>query len=196
MINLLPTDYMSEIRFGRSNAVILRWLTFMVLAIGGLVVIILAGWVYMSHESKNLSKNIAVTQADLTTQHLAQVQKDAATITGNIKVINQVLRQEIRFSDLMEEIGKVMPPGAVLSGLTLNKLDGALDLSVNARDYASATQVAVNLSDPKNNLFDKVDIINISCTSGPNVYKCTGSMKALFSKTTKNRFLSVAGSKP
>ena len=86
-----------------------------------------------------------------------------------------------------------MPPGTVLSGLLLkNKIDGALDLSANTRDYASAAQIAANLSDPKNKLFSSIDIVTVNCSSGETVYKCTATFRALFSKDAKNRYLNVA----
>jgi hypothetical protein len=104
-----------------------------------------------------------------------------------------VLGSEVRFSDLIQAIGNDMPPGTVLSSLTLTNISGALDLSANAKDYASAAQIAVNLSSAQNNIFSKVDIISVNCdASSPKIYKCTATLKALFSTDAKNKFLSVA----
>ena len=86
-----------------------------------------------------------------------------------------------------------MPPGAILGSLTLsNKVTGTLDLSASAKDYSSAAQVAVNLSDPKNNIFAKVDIINVNCSAITNAYPCNATFRALFSQKTPDRFLNVA----
>src|SRR5205823_6128072 len=123
--------------------------------------------------------------------HLEQVQKEAKEITGDIRVINQVLSREIRFSDLMQAVGKVLPPGTVLNSLTLNKINGALDLIAGAKDDNSAAQIAVNLNDPNNGLFSKVDIVNINCSTDDVPYKCTAVFKALFDKNAQSRFLSV-----
>jgi Tfp pilus assembly protein PilN len=191
MINLLPPNYSQQIKYGRVNAVLVRWLVVTLLAIGGLLIIIFSGWLYINSQSKNLQRNIDDSKKQLQAQHLEQVQKQAAEITGDIKVINQVLSREIRFSDLMQEVGKTLPPGTVLGALTLNKVTGALDLSANAKDYSSAAQIAVNLNDPKNGLFDKVDIININCGTDTIAYKCNATFKALFNKSAQNRFLSV-----
>ena len=90
-----------------------------------------------------------------------------------------------------------MPPGAGLSSLTLNdKVSGGLDLSANAQDYASAAQVAVNLSDPKDNLFSKVDIVNINCGNNANkALPCSTELRVLFSKSAQTRFLNTQDSK-
>jgi len=193
MINLLPPRHTAAIRYARQNTVLRTWLIGAVAAIGILLVILASGWLYMDSQSKNLGRNISVTQQQLKAQNLEQVQKDAKEITSDIRIINQVLRQEIHFSDLIQTIGRIMPPGTVLGSLSLsNKVSGALDLSANATNYTSAAQIAVNLSDPKNTLFSKVDIVSISCsTTDTQTYKCTAILKALFSKTAQTKFMSL-----
>lgn len=192
MINLLPTNRVDAIRYGRQNTKLRRWLIGMGGAIAGLIIILAGGWLYIGQQQKTFQANIDTTNQQLQAQNLTQVQKDAKEITGDIKVINQVLGTEVRFSDLIQAIGNDMPPGTVLGSLTLsNKVTGALDLSANAKDYASAAEIAVNLSQSKNDLFSKVDIVNVSCTSTVQAYRCGATFKALFSKTAQTKFLSV-----
>ncbi len=194
MINLLPTDYGTRLRHSHLNAILRRWLIAVLLAGGGLMLILVVGWIYITQQNKNLAKNIDSVNQQLQAQDLAGTRKYAQDITNNIRIINQVLSREIRFSGLITQIGSVMPPGTVLSGLTLSKVDGGLDLSTNARDYTSATQIAVNLSDPKNKIFDKVDIVNINCSStSGSTYPCSAAFRALFSKSTRSQFLNIPG---
>jgi Tfp pilus assembly protein PilN len=193
MINLLPADYRLKLRYGRLNARLTQWLVISLAVIGGLMLILGAGRLYLAQQTRSLNQSITTTQNQLKEQNLEQVQKQAEEISQNIRVIEQVLKREIRFSDLIQEIGQVMPRGAVLNSLTLSeKVSGALDLNANAKNYESAAQIAVNLSDPKNNLFTKVDIINISCSSANRAYPCTGAFRALFDAKTSQRFLNVA----
>lgn len=192
MINLLPPDYAMRIRYGRRNAVLRRWILGAILAISGLIVIIAGGWLYLNQQSSDLQSNLSKTNAQLQAQNLAQVQKDAAEISGDIKVINQLFSSEIRFSRLIQDIGRVMPPGTVLASLSLSKINGAIDLSANAKDYTSAAQIALNLNDPSNALFSKVDIVNINCGNNPtDQYKCTGTFKALFSPDAQKKYISI-----
>ena len=195
MINLLPPEYSSAIHFGRLNAR-LRWrLSASMVATAGLILVMSIGWVYINQQSKDLGRSISTIKRQLDAQNLTSVQKQADEITQNVRLINQVLGREIRFSDLIQDIGKVMPSGTVLSSLTLSKVNGALDLSANARDYNSAAQIAVNLSDPKNNIFEKVDIVNVNCST-IGAYPCSASFKALFSKNVPTRFLNVVKGGP
>ncbi len=191
MINLLPPNYAMQIRYGRRNANLRRWLLGMLVATTGLVVIIAGGWLYLDSQAKSLEHDNVSGQQELKAQNLTQVQKDATEISGDVKVINQVLSREIKFSALMQDIGKAMPPGTILGSLTLNKIDGAIDLSANAKDYTSAAQIAVNLSDSKNNLFSSVDIVSVNCSGGNTTYKCSANFKALFRNTAKSRYLNA-----
>lgn len=192
MINLLPTDYANMIRHGRQNTKLRGWLLGMTAAISGLVIIFIGGWLYINQQTKTLQKNINITNQQLQAKNLSQVQKDAKEISGDIKVISQVLSTEIRFSELIKTIGNDMPPGTVLGSLSLSKVSGALDLTASAKDYTSAAQVAVNLKDSKNGLFSSVDIVNVSCSStSGQTYSCTTTLRALFSKSAQTKFLNV-----
>lgn len=196
MINLLPPDYATRIRFGRLNTGLRRWIIGAGFAIAGALVIIGLGWLYLNQQAADLQRDLDSTNAQLQAQNIGQVQKDAAEITGDIKVINQLFSNEIRFSDLIQDIGRVMPPGAVLSSLSLSKVNGAIDLSASSKDYTSAAQVAVNLNDPANGLFSKVDIVNINCGSNnssdsDNGYKCNATFRALFSSAAQKKYLSI-----
>ena len=194
MINLLPPQRAAAIRYGRQNSTLRFWLLGAAGAVLGLVIILGSGWIYLDHQSRNLQKNINETNQQLQAENIDRVKADAKEITGDINVIDKVLGQEIHFSDLIQTIGSYMPPGAVLGSLSLrDQVSGALDLSANSIDYASAAQIAVNLSDQKDNLFSRVDIVNISCGSDPQkTYKCSATLRALFSQSAQTRFTGLA----
>lgn len=192
MINLLPPIYSQAMRTGRANNRLRFWLLGVILATGGLVLIITVSWLIINHQINRLSGSTKSINQQLQSQNLNSIQKQAATINSNIKVINQVLGREIRFSELIQQIGGVLPSGTVLNSLSVSKVEGAIDLNVSAKDVASANQVAVNLSDPKNKLFDKIDIVSISCGSDGKAYPCTGNFRALFSATAKKNFVNAA----
>lgn len=193
MINLLPPNYASGIRFGRHNSYLRKWLIAAGLATAGLLLILGAGWLYLDHQAKLLKDNVAAVESQLLAQNLTGIQKDAQEISGSVKLINQVLSRQVRFSELVQEIGQILPPGTILSGLTLAKVDGAIDLSANTVDHESAARFAANMGDPKNELFDSVDIVSVKCTTSNNQYKCDAVYRALFSKDAKKRFLYDSG---
>lgn len=194
MINLLPPDYRLRQRSGRLNTHLSYWLGLGTALSTGLLLILGVGWLYIDRQIRDLDRSIAAAEEQLEIQNLEQVQEQADEISQNVRIINQVLSRELRFSDLIQEIGKAMPPGTVLNSLTLSsRVSGALDLSASAKDYTVAAQIAVNLSDPKNNIFAKVDIVNIKCPASTDVYPCSASLRALFDNQAPKRFLNVPG---
>jgi len=195
MINLLPPSRAEAIRYGRQNSVLRHWLIGAAIAIGGLIVIIFSGWIYLNQESGNFQRDINTTNHQLQAENLAQVQKDAKEITGDITVINKVLSQEIKFSELIQAIGNIMPPDTVLGTLSLsNKVSGGVDITANAKYGNSVPQIVANLTDPQNQLFTKADVVSVSCDSNPtHTYPCTVILRALFSKSAQTRFLSFPG---
>jgi len=191
MINLLPPEHAMRIKFGRGNTSLRHWILGGIISVFGLLIIFAGGWVYLNSQTQDLQKQLDSTNQQLQQQNLSKVQKDAGEITGDIKVINQVLGSEIRFSDLIQDIGTLMPKGTVVGSLTLGKINSALDLTVHAKDYPSAAQVAVNLTDPSNGIFSRVDIVSINCSTTNEVYKCDGTFKALFSASAQKKYQSV-----
>jgi Tfp pilus assembly protein PilN len=193
MINLLPPQNVTAIRYGRQNSTLRIWLIGGFISIIGLVIILAGGWLYLDHQSKGFQTTINNSNNQLKLQNIDKVRAESKEITGDISVIDKILSQEVHFSDLIQSIGSYMPPGTVLGTLSLSdKVTGTLDLSASAKDYASAAQIAVNLSDPKDNLFSKVDIVNVGCSSNPDqVYKCSATFRALFSKSAQDKFLGL-----
>ncbi|HEX5448395.1 MAG TPA: hypothetical protein VFW90_04350 [Candidatus Saccharimonadales bacterium] len=191
MINLLPPGRASAIRYGRHNTILRVWLAGVAAAVAILLVILAGGWVYINQQSNNLQKSIDSTNLQLRSQNADKIKSDAKEITGDINTIDKILSQEVQFSQLIQDIGGYMPPGAVLDTLSLSdQVDSSLDISAKAKDYASAAQIAVNLSDPKRDLFSKVDIENVGCDStSAKAYPCTASMKVLFSKDAQAKYL-------
>ena len=64
MINLLPKDYADSIRFGRQNTVLRNWLVGLIAAILGMVLIVIAGWLYINQQAKNLQANLDTTNSN------------------------------------------------------------------------------------------------------------------------------------
>lgn len=192
MINLLPTDTRRDTLYARRNSRMLRWLLALSVALVVSGLIIGAGYVYLNQSTKDYQKRLEVSKQNLQAQNVEQTQKKVEEISGNIKLTTQVLGKEILFSKLLRQFGATLPANTSLDQLQIDKLQGGLTLSVLAKDINSATQVQVNLQDPKNKIFEKADIENISCDPGGTnkSYPCTVQIKALFLKD--NPFLYIA----
>src|SRR5262249_51159234 len=132
----------------------------------------------------NINQQVEQARAELRAQKLDETQQRVEDLSNSLKLVNQVLSKQVLFSELLKQTGAVMPSGATLSNLTVSKLQGGIDLQVVSKDYQTATQVQVNLADKNNKIFDKVDIVSITCSTGAQVtaYPCSGNYRALFAK--------------
>ena len=204
MINLMPVEAKTNILYARRNTHLAHWTVGSLMIILAMAATVVLGGFYIDSSKQRLSNSITSTQDTITTQKLDETQKEAENISGGVKLIVQVLSKEILFSKLLQQLGTLMPAGATLGDVQLSsKIDGALDLTANAVSQQAATQVQLNLQDSKNNLFDKVDAISVTCAdkagggSADPRYKCQIVLRAQFKPSAGVTFLaSPNGAKP
>jgi len=182
MINLLPPETKEEFHYGLRNTSLLRWVSAFIFALVGLGIIATYGLLTMQHSTEALNKQNDAAQAILAKDDLKGTEAQVKDITSNLKLVVQVLSKEVLFSKLLKQIATVTPPNTVLKGLDISQTTGAIDITADATDYQSATQVQVNLQDPANKIFSKADIVSISCSSSPSdpSHPCTVQIRALF----------------
>ncbi|HVS58661.1 MAG TPA: hypothetical protein VHD60_02900 [Candidatus Saccharimonadales bacterium] len=192
MINLLPPDIKEGYEYAQRNLKLVRWIVAFVFGLVGLGLIGGFGWLYMRSSIDDYSSQVSVAQSQLAAQKVTETDQQVKDITSSFKLVVQVLSKEVLFSKLLKQIATIMPPGANLTDLTISSTQGALDVTADATDYSTATQVQVNLADPANKIFASADLENVSCSSSPatNIhYPCTVTVKALFAKN--NPFLFI-----
>lgn len=201
MINLLPPDVKENMLYARRNTRLRRWITAVMFGVFGILVIVGAGQVYLQQSIKAYDLQVATGQEELRAQKLDETQAQVQQLSGDLKLVVQVLQKEILFSKLLSQIGAALPPGSVLTNLSINKVQGGLDLQVATTDSQTATQLQLNLQDPKNQIFEKADLISIQCKSKAtgsdaiaSQYPCTAQVRALFAKNNTFTFISGTGS--
>jgi Tfp pilus assembly protein PilN len=176
---------------------LLRLAGFGGLAIAGMLIIILFGYIFIDSSISRYQAQIEQAKTSLKAQKLDETQAKVEELSSDLKLIVQVLNKEVMFSKLIKQIGAVMPPKSVLRDIEISKVQGGIDLTANAQDYVTATQVQVNLQDPANKVFEKADIVSIDCSSSLNPkYPCTITLRALFAKNNPYLFINQGKSKP
>ncbi len=191
MINLLPPETKSAYYYARRNRTLLRWVFACIFCLAGGVLLAGGGYLYLNRSITDTNQQIAYSNHQLQAQHLSSVQKQVTTISNNLKLTVQVLSQEILFSKLLKQLASVTPSNAILTNLSIGQTQGGVDITAQTADYNAATQLQVNLADPKNQIFSKADIVSITCTSTDTKtkYPCTVTLRALFA--TDNPFLFI-----
>lgn len=190
MINLSPDDHKDSIKYARRNSLLLKWLMGLFVILGLAIITLLAGQVFLKSETNRYASINTNIKQNLADKDMEGTLKTVESISSNLKLIDQVLSRQVIFSKLIKQVGAVMPANTVLSDIEISKTEGGIDLTADAKDHNSATQVQVNLADPENKLFDKVDIISINCDNKTDsVYPCKITMRALFTKNNPFSFI-------
>lgn len=195
MINLLPPELKQSYKYARRNSSLLHLAGLFGVGIAGMIVIVAAGLVYLQQASHNYAVQSALIEASLKEQKQDEVDKEAKDISSSLKLAVQVLSQEVLFSQLLKQLAVVTPSNASLSGISISQLQGGVDIVAKTIDYDAATQLQINLADPANKIFEKADIVSITCgadTGGQtsSKYPCTVTIRALFASDNPFLFIS------
>lgn len=202
MINLLPPEVKENYYYARRNSRLVSWAVTLGLAFIGLGALSGFGILYLNQTASSYDQQVSAMEVSLKTQKQAETEKEVKEISNNLKLALQVLSKQVLYSQMLKQLATLIPSNAALANLSINQGQGALDITANAADYAAATQLQVNLADPKNKIFSKADIVNINCSSGSEgteakKYPCTVTVRALFN--TQNPYLftsNTSGVKP
>jgi Tfp pilus assembly protein PilN len=193
VINLLPPETKNTYRYARRNRVLTRWVIACGLCLIGGILLLVGGDIYLNQTINSTNKQIATSNKQLQDEKLNSVQKQVTTISNNLKLVVQVLSKEILFSKLLEQLANVTPGYVVLTNLAIAQAQGGVEITAQTVNYDAATQLQINLADPKNQIFSKADIVSINCLNGGTgvaaKYPCTVDIRALFA--TNNPFLFI-----
>ena len=198
MINLLPPELKKSYEYGRKNVSLRRWVIAFSFAFIGLWAIATYGLLDLRQSTTDYKQTTVVSEATLKSEDYAGTQKQIEDISGSFELAVKVLSQEVLFSQLLKQIAATMPAKSNLTGLNISQTQGSLDISAIATDYNTATQVQVNLADPKNKIFSKADIISINCSKDAATdpaYPCAVTIRALFSSNNPFLFINSKGIK-
>jgi hypothetical protein len=190
MINLLPPETKKTTTYARRNTQLVRACLAVVGVTIGALLIIGAGHFYLATTTSRYQQDVVNLQASLQSQDLEGTKKKIQDLSGSIKLVVQVLSKEILFSKLLRQAGSVMPNGSSLNTIEVSDDQKGIDISAGVRDYQVGTQVQINLADPDNKLFDKVDLVSVECnTVGTSQYPCTATLRALFGDSSPYLFI-------
>ena len=198
MINLLPPDVKSGYIYARRNVILRRWVLMFVAALIGLGALATYGVLTIHQSTTRYSNQITASEDLFRHEKFDETQKQIQDISGSFKLAVQVLSQEVLFSKLLKQVAAIIPANANLTSLNISQTTGGIDISAVATDYATATQVQVNLADPNNKLFSKADIVSVTCDSANATnpkFPCTVTIRALFSNNNPYLFINSKGTK-
>lgn len=194
MINLMPSKIKINRSYGRKNVQLLRLAIQSVMLFVLLLMVIFVGLNVIHTAQDNANDEKTTLENKYTSEKLNEVQKTYEEFASNLNTVTQILSKQILYSSLLQKIGSVIPPGATLNSVSLASTDNALDMNFSITSSTLAPIIQINLQDEKNNLFEKADIIQVSCQQDNlNIEKCTAQLKAQYKKDAIFLFINTIG---
>jgi Tfp pilus assembly protein PilN len=179
VINLIPDGMRTNNRFALRNVKLARYTGVAILTMASIVAITGLSILNMKRTENNLQQ-----QSDQQTQKLAAykpLQNKSKQLSDELTTVNTLLNRQVKFSELLPNIAKLMPPGAVLRELDFSTSDiiaggttSAAGASASAasgqkpfiiqasvKDRAVASTLLENIK-ASNNIFTDADIVSVN----------------------------------
>lgn len=183
MINLLPEEIRTEIVYGRRNWWLMQRLVAVVCVMFITAGFGIAGAVYSNHIQNDVQNSIADNKNKLENPRWAKVKSQNKDLNDQVGAITALLKQEVKFSEVIRSIAGSLPQGSVLSGglaLTPNQ-SGAISLTVRTKSQDMTASLVSALTKSNGTPFKTAVINNSSCDAkSADDYKCTIQLSAEF----------------
>lgn len=192
MINLMPPADKQAFMYARRNSVLIKWMMGIIFAAMGIILVAGGGIFYLKQDTTRYRGSIEESKASLAVQKEQETLARVTEMSGNLKLVTDVLSKQVLFSELLQQIGLIMPPRTVLQDLSLtDALQGGIDLTIGAASEEAAAQAQVNFSDKSKGIFERADINSLNCDedAADTGYPCTVTIRALFIDDENNPFL-------
>lgn len=118
MINLLPPEDKRQIAAGRTNVLLLRYCTISLLL--AIPLFAMVGVVYFMMSNARSAAETTISQSESRSAEYQQVQANAQAFNGNLSTAKTILDKEVRYAEIAVKIAQTLPPGIVLSSLSLD----------------------------------------------------------------------------
>ncbi len=198
----MPPEIKKSYYYAEKNDKLIKLVLLLIIGLLGIGIIGTYGWVSLHRSINSQKQNVAYLKTNLQKNNLVATENQVTTISNDFSLVVKVLSQEVVFSKLLTQMAGALPSGVNLTNLTINNTTSGsgLDITAEALNYNLATQVQVNLADPVNGIFSKVDIVNISCNSQTSsgtvaTYPCIVNLRAEFAKNNQFLFINQGTSK-
>lgn len=160
MINLLPPKRVIDIKVARSNTVLRRYIELILLSMVLLAGAVIVAYYFFAIQKNNVQKTVDLNQEKIS--KLEPVQKQAEQLSVTVNTISGLLSRNVKFSDMLTQIGGLMPSGSVLTGLqfSIEDVQSPLVISAQVDNEQKAAVLRNNIA--SSSLFKSADIKSIT----------------------------------
>jgi hypothetical protein len=183
MINLLPIDKKAEIRAARTNLILARYITILILATAFVL-----GSLYVTCNVLELTKENSekiIASNDIRTDVYSSTQTQVNALSASLAETKTLLNQEIRYSKVFVNIAQLMPPGTVFGKIALNDNSfNGVPSTVKVYAKTSAEAITLRQNFEKSSMFSGVSFQTIAESgSGVDGYPASVDMTFTLGRT-------------
>ncbi|HSX41466.1 MAG TPA: PilN domain-containing protein [Candidatus Saccharimonadales bacterium] len=137
MINLLPPEAKKQIRFGRRNGILVRYLIIAAAVVVTLTVEFVGAQLYLNQQIKTAqdeaaSKNLALSK-------YKGLEKDVQAVNSRVTSVEKIQSTQAKFSLLLSDLAEATPKGVAITSISLTGDDKKpVRVTATAADYATA----------------------------------------------------------
>ncbi len=113
MINLLPYDLNRQTRAARMNTILIRYIIILGSAIGFLALVSGTTYLFLVRDKEIIKETKPVVSA-------SSVQGKINSFNSSLTISKNILDQHVTYSDILVNLGAILPKGAILNSLTLS----------------------------------------------------------------------------
>lgn len=162
MINLLPPQRLANLRLARSNTILRRYIELVIISVIILLAAVALAYYFLHDQQVNTRQTVELNQQKIT--QLEPFQKQAQQLSLTVNTIAGLMAHNVKFSEMLTQVGGVTPSGAVLTGLqfSIEDLKSPLIISAQVDTEQKAAILRNNLAG--STLFSKAEIQSITQT--------------------------------
>lgn len=181
MINLLPYDHKSEIRAGRVNTLLIRYILMMIGAVALLAGLIAASYVVLNDAKQRAELRVSENEQEV--KGYNQVKIRANSFRSDLATAKAILDNEVTYSKLIYKIAEVIPQNVILASLTLDQdtLGSSATMNARAKTYSDAIRLKEALIE-NNELFTDVSFETVVSEADQSDYQINVNLKVTIRK--------------
>ncbi len=158
MINLSPPEVRDQIKYGKLNVLVMKYLVGLGTAALIIVGILILGLILTGNRIHDLDDKLEFSNSQYA--EYGDTLADAQALSGDIDTIKALLDREFKFSEVLDQISALIPDGASLDNITLSSEEDTLQLSTSIETQELATVFQKNMA--QSGLFAVADIQSVA----------------------------------
>ncbi len=183
MINLLPDDYKSEVRAARTNVLLIRYISILIVAIAVLSGIVVTAYIVL--DARKVATQSLLDASNERAAKYSSIRAEADELRSSLSNAKLILDQKVSYSKLIYEIAASMPNDIVLSTLELDSesIGSSMTIDANAKTVEAASKLRDRLAS-NNAVFSDVKLLTLEsgASGGGNEYPVKVSVSVIINK--------------